>query len=211
MFTGLIQDIGAIVSIRQGQNHATLAIRSCLANEISIGDSIAVNGVCLTATRIEHDIFYVDVVPQSMRMTTLGALRISEKVNLEQAMRAQGRLDGHVVSGHIDGTGRIASLRKEGNAVLITICPASDLLKSMILQGSIAIDGVSLTICALTSKDFTVSIIPHTGLATTLLSKRIGQIVNLETDILAKYAQRSLAASSSMRGISRDFLTQHGF
>ncbi len=207
MFTGLIQDIGAIVSIRREGNYATLAIRSCLANQMSIGDSISVNGVCLTTMRIEHGVFYVDVVPQSMRMTTLGSLRISEKVNLEQAMQAHSRFDGHVVSGHIDGTGRIAGLRKEGNAVLMTICPPSNLLESMILQGSIAVDGVSLTICDLSSKGFTVSVIPHTGLATTLLSRRVGQIVNLETDILAKYAQKALPVA----GISREFLIQHGF
>lgn len=207
MFTGLIQDIGTIVSIRRGQNYATLAIRSCLANEMSIGDSVAVNGVCLTITRIENGVFYMDVVPQTMRMTGLGTLQISSKINLERAMQAHSRFDGHVMSGHIDGTGRVASLRKEGNAVLITICPPSNLLKFMVLQGSIAVDGVSLTIYNLSSGGFTVSIIPHTGLATTLLSVRAGQIVNLETDILAKYAQKALPAVA----ISREFLIQHGF
>lgn len=211
MFTGLIRDVGTIISISRRKDYASLGIRSNLTGQISVGASIAVNGVCLTVTRIHDHIFYADVVPQTMNMTSLGLLCISDKVNLEPALQADGRLDGHLVSGHIDGTGRIISVRPQGNAVLLTISPKTELLKSIVPQGSVAVEGVSLTVCCVSTKDFTVSIIPHTGAKTTLLSKRPSQIVNLETDILAKYIRKKSQIPLPSEGITREFLTRHGF
>ena len=191
---------------------------------IKIGDSIAVNGVCLTVTSISGNKFTADVMAETIRRSSLGTLKHGSKVNLERAMAADGRFGGHIVSGHIDGTGTICSLEREDNAVWVEIETPDKLLKYIVEKGSIAIDGISLTVASLTDDSFSVSVIPHTGEETTLLAKKPGDIVNLENDIVGKYVERLMnfntsqkspfdnkAATSTKSNITMDFLTENGF
>ena len=175
-----------------------------------IGDSIAVNGVCLTVTAMDDSSFTADVMPETLRRTNLGDLSSMAEVNLERAMAADGRFGGHIVSGHIDGTGTVVSLVHEGNAVVVTIEAKPEILDLIIEKGSICIDGISLTVVAVNKDSFSVSVIPHTGSETTLLDKKRGDKVNLENDVIAKYVQKLLGASKST-GITMDFLAEHGF
>ena len=178
-----------------------------------IGDSIAVNGVCLTVTALLPDGFTADVMPETLRRSSLGALQTGDGVNLERAMPADGRFGGHIVSGHIDGLGRVASFRREENAVWLSIAADPALLRLVVEKGSIAIDGVSLTVAAVSDAGFQVSIIPHTAKETILLQKKAGDGVNLETDIVGKYVARLLGggACAPAKGIDMDFLAEHGF
>lgn len=189
-----------------------------------IGDSIAVNGVCLTVTSISGNKFTADVMAETIRRSSLGTLKHGSKVNLERAMAADGRFGGHIVSGHIDGTGVIRSLEREDNAVWVEIETPDKLLKYIVEKGSIAIDGISLTVAKLTDDSFSVSVIPHTGEETTLLAKKPGDIVNLENDIVGKYVERLMnfntsqkspfdnkTATSTKSNITMDFLTENGF
>ena len=193
MFTGIIEELGEIKNIRHGIKSATLTIEAKkVLKDSHIGDSIAVNGVCLTATTILNGYFTADVMAESMRRTSLGDLNVGSKVNLERAMAANGRFGGHIVSGHIDGTGIIKDFTREDNAVWITIGTSQRILKYIIEKGSITIDGVSLTVAYLDDSCFKVSIIPHTAGNTTLLDKKIGSKVNLENDIIGKYVEKLL-------------------
>ena len=209
MFTGIIEELGTIERVGAGQ----IAVRARTVLEgTRLGDSIAVNGVCLTVTHLTGAGFTADVMPETLRRSNLGQLRPGSRVNLERAMAADGRFGGHIVSGHIDGMGQILALRDEGNAVWITIAAPPELLRGIVEKGSIAIDGISLTVAAVTDRDFSVSIIPHTGGQTTLLHRRPGEQVNLETDIIGKYVSRLLAPERAPQGgITREFLTQYGF
>ena len=209
MFTGIIEELGTIERVGAGQ----IVVRARTVLEgTRLGDSIAVNGVCLTVTHLTGAGFTADVMPETLRRSSLGQLRPGSRVNLERAMAADGRFGGHIVSGHIDGMGQILALRDEGNAVWVTIAAPPELLRGIVEKGSIAIDGISLTVAAVTDRDFSVSIIPHTGGQTTLLHRRPGEQVNLETDIIGKYVARLLAPESApKRGITREFLTQYGF
>lgn len=216
MFTGIIEEIGEIKSIRQGTKSATLTISAEKVLDGSmIGDSIAVNGVCLTATTISSDCFTADVMAESMRRTALGKLSVGSKVNLERAMAAGGRFGGHIVSGHIDGTGVIKEFKREDNAVWITIEAPSKILKYIIEKGSITIDGVSLTVAYVDDTCFKVSIIPHTASNTILLDKKVGSDVNLENDIIGKYVEKLLGfkeeATPNKSNIDADFLMRNGF
>ncbi|MBQ2320764.1 MAG: riboflavin synthase [Lachnospiraceae bacterium] len=198
MFTGIIEEVGTIDKIANGSKSAVLFIKaSKVLEDTKLGDSIAVNGVCLTVTSIKGDTFTADVMAETLRRSSLGSLSKGSKVNLERAMAANGRFGGHIVSGHIDGTGRIASMVREDNAVWVEINAPADILKYIVMKGSITIDGISLTVAGLTEENFSVSVIPHTGEETTLLKKGAGDIVNLENDVVGKYVDRLLNYSSS--------------
>ncbi len=222
MFTGIIEEIGTVRSVIAGSQSGSLSIRADKVLEnTKIGDSIAVNGVCLTVTSLPSDGFTADVMPESLRRTNLGDLHIGDPVNLERAMAADGRFGGHIVSGHIDGTGKILKMTREQNAVWLQIAAGPEILGLIVEKGSIAIDGVSLTVARVTSSDFSVSIIPHTGSETMLLQKRIGETVNLENDIIGKYVQRLMGAGFSSgpvkkeeshgQGLTLDRLQELGF
>lgn len=219
MFTGIVEEIGSIRHVLSGQNSGEIAIRADRVLEgTKVGDSIAVNGVCLTVISIQEDGFTADVMPETLRRSNLGRLRAGDPVDLERAMAVDGRFGGHIVSGHIDGTGQIVEQRKEGNAVWVRIQASAPILRLIVEKGSIAIDGISLTVASVSEKDFQVSIIPHTGGETILLKKRPGDMVNLENDVIGKYVQRLFPAQDTETQqektsglISMDFLAEHGF
>lgn len=217
MFTGIIEEIGRINQIRTGEKSCILIISaSKILSDLQIGDSIAVNGTCLTVCHFDAYCFSADVMPETMRRTNLGKLSPGSPVNLERAMSADGRFGGHIVSGHIDGTGKIVNFKKEDNAVWVKISADPDLLYYMIQKGSVAIDGISLTIAEISQKDFSVSVIPHTRQQTTLLSKKAGELVNLECDMIAKYLAKFQNSGNSgnhrkTNSISEAFLAEHGY
>lgn len=211
MFTGIVEEQGIVRQVGGG----TLAIRARRVLEgTRPGDSIAVNGVCLTVTALIGGGFSADVMPETLRRSNLGGLAAGDPVNLERAMAADGRFGGHIVSGHIDGTGRIASMRREQNAVWVTVAADPEICRRIVEKGSIAIDGISLTVAAVTAETFSVSIIPHTGAQTTLLGRRPGDVVNLENDIIGKYVERLLQPADTPAragGITEAFLLENGF
>jgi len=212
MFTGIIEEVGTVQRVQRGSRSAYLTIlASEVLKDVKIGDSIATNGVCLTVTTFDAHGFTVDVMAETMRTSNLELLSSGSRVNLERALRLSDRLGGHIVSGHVDGVGLISKKEKEDNAVWITVKTSRDLLKYMIVKGSITIDGISLTIQKLTDDGFMVSIIPHTNDVTTLLELSVGSKVNLECDVIAKYTERLLSASSTSSGIDEQFLARHGF
>lgn len=222
MFTGIIEETGTVKKIIDGQSSGSIEIKADkVLSGTNIGDSIAVNGVCLTVTRIHSGSFVADVMAETLRKTNLGDLPIGAKVNLERAMAANGRFGGHIVSGHIDGTGKILSLQPEGNAVWVTISAPASILHLIVNKGSIAIDGISLTVAYVDNSVFKVSIIPHTGEETTLLGHKPGDVVNLENDVIGKYVEKLLLPYSGKEGetsekaektgITIEFLQEHGF
>lgn len=217
MFTGIIEEVGSIRQIRRGANSSVLTIGAHRVLEgTKIGDSIAVNGVCLTATALFPDGFTADVMAETLRRSSLGTLGPGSPVNLERALTLSARLGGHIVSGHIDGVGRILQFRPEDNAVWIQVEAAPGILRYVVEKGSIAIDGVSLTVASVTEKTLSVSIIPHTGAETILLNKKPGDPVNLECDVIAKYTEKLLAhpaekQDSKPSGLTASFLQEHGF
>ena len=214
MFTGLIEDIGSVRHVVSGAEWGSIAIgcRNVLSGT-KIGDSIAVNGVCLTVTDLKKDGFTADVMAETLHRSSLGTLRQGDPVNLERAMPADGRFGGHIVAGHIDGTGVLSRKERIGNAVLLEISAAPAILYEIVEKGSIAIDGVSLTVVSVNESGFTVSIIPHTGAQTILLEKNTGSTVNLETDVIAKYVRRftSPAPEEKKTTLTLDFLRENGF
>lgn len=211
MFTGIIEEIGTVRRIEHGAKGARLTIQAkTVLEDTRIGDSIATNGVCLTVVSMTGDSFSADVMAESLRRSSLGTLQGGSPVNLERAMAANGRFGGHIVSGHIDGTGTIVSQKREDNAVWVKIKTPAPLLRYIVEKGSIAIDGVSLTVAAVTDTDFSVSIIPHTGAQTILLGKKPGDPVNLECDVIGKYVEK-LTAPHKAGGISTNFLAENGF
>lgn len=214
MFTGLIEEIGSVRQVVSGAEWGSISIgcRNVLSGT-KIGDSIAVNGVCLTVTDLKKDGFTADVMAETLRRSSLGTLRQGDPVNLERAMPADGRFGGHIVAGHIDGTGVLSRKERIGNAVLLEISAAPAILYEIVEKGSIAIDGVSLTVVSVDESGFTVSIIPHTGAQTILLEKNTGSTVNLETDVIAKYVRRftSPAPEEKKPTLTLDFLRENGF
>ncbi len=214
MFTGLIEEIGSVRHVVSGAEWGSIAIgcRNVLSGT-KIGDSIAVNGVCLTVTDLKKDGFTADVMAETLHRSSLGTLRQGDPVNLERAMPADGRFGGHIVAGHIDGTGVLSRKERIGNAVLLEISAAPAILYEIVEKGSIAIDGVSLTVVSVNESGFTVSIIPHTGAQTILLEKNTGSTVNLETDVIAKYVRRftSPAPEEKKTTLTLDFLRENGF
>lgn len=219
MFTGIIEDIGDIKSIKHEGDSAVLIIHSSkIMDDVKLGDSIAVNGVCLTARSISGNEFTADVMAETLRRSSLGALKPGSKVNLERAMQLGGRFGGHIVSGHIDGTGTIVSMKRESNAVWVEISADSKILKLIIEKGSIAIDGISLTVAYVDDKVFKVSVIPHTASETTLLMKKVGDIVNLENDTIGKYVEKLLqpfneqsSRKNDKKSVSLETLIESGF
>lgn len=191
MFTGIIEECGRVKSLTISGSSGKIIIGAFKMLEgTNIGDSIAVNGVCLTVTDIGRNEFTADIMAETARRSSLSKLKPGESVNLERAMSANGRFGGHIVSGHIDGTGTIVSKIEEENAVWVQISTSSAILRLIVEKGSIAIDGISLTVAKVSESDFSVSIIPHTAKETTLLNKKSGDIVNLENDIIGKYVER---------------------
>lgn len=221
MFTGLIEEIGMLRSVhRQGESLVITIAADKIMDDVRLGDSIAVNGVCLTVISYDRSAFAVDVVPQTYRFTNLHELAPGSPVNLERAMQAGGRFGGHIVQGHVDGTGVIRSRTPETNAVVFTIEPQDeDQLRTVVPQGSVTIDGISLTVANVDRERgmFTVSIIPHTLKETVLQHKRAGDTVNIENDILGKYVDHLLAqrergnTSRRTSGLSEAMLRENGF
>ena len=212
MFTGIIEEVGHVKSLHRGAKSFTLEVEASLVMEgTQVGDSIATNGVCLTVTSLTGHGFTADVMPETVERTALGELTAGSPVNLERALSLQTRLGGHIVSGHIDGTGRISDRRQDDTAVWLTVECDSRLLRYIIEKGSITIQGVSLTVARVDQRSFAVSLIPHTQAATTLHQARVGDRVNLENDIIAKYVEKLLGKDPSAdQGIMAK-LAQNGF
>ncbi len=220
MFTGIIEECGTVKSIEKKANSARITILAkTVLDHTQIGQSIAVNGICLTVTSCSGDSFTADVMPETMNRSSLSILKTGSKVNLERAMLANGRLDGHIVSGHIDGIGKIVNIKPDENAFRIRISADPHILEQIVEKGSITIDGISLTVSAVDDNSFEVSIIPHTAKITTLYNKKVNDPVNLETDLIGKYVFRFLQAGSTdhksqksqTSGITQEFLLSHGF
>jgi riboflavin synthase len=190
LFTGLVADLGTIAEVHSTTDGVRLAIESPLAGELSEGDSVAVNGVCLTAVGLCGDRFGADVMHETLRRSSLGEVAPGARVNLELPLQAQGRLGGHIVQGHVDGVGAISETREDGFARVVTIAADPDLLRYVVEKGSIAVDGVSLTVARVDDDSFDVSLIPETIERTNLGAARSGTPVNLEVDILAKYVEK---------------------
>lgn len=218
MFTGIVEEVGVIEGIKKGEKSTSLIIKAkkILDKTTIVGDSIATNGVCLTVTNINSNSFEVDVMAETLRRSNLGELTIGSNVNLERALSLQKRLGGHIVTGHIDGVGIIKSFSKEDNAIWVTVKANSDILKYVVLKGSITIEGISLTVAYVDDFVFKVSIIPHTAKETILLNKKIGDKVNLECDLIGKYVEKLFGFHSEKESIKKsiiceEFLKDNGF
>ncbi|WP_288906429.1 riboflavin synthase [uncultured Treponema sp.] len=191
MFTGIVEECGTVLDVLKNGVSGSVQIQASTVLEgTKTGDSIAVNGVCLTVTKLTKSSFTADVMAETFRRTNLGNLEKNSRVNLERAMAADGRFGGHIVSGHIDGTGIISRIKEEGNAVWIYISAPQSILNLIVEKGSVAVDGISLTVAAVSDKEFAVSVIPHTRENTALSGKKTGAVVNLENDIIGKYVQK---------------------
>lgn len=215
MFTGIVEDLGTVEKIKKRGQTLELAIYSRkICEDIHIGDSIAVNGVCLTVTEFGNDVFHVDVMPETFNSTSLASLRDGSKVNLERAMGANGRFGGHFVTGHVDCTGTIVRKERKENAIYIDISHPEEYAHLLIYKGSIAVDGISLTVFGAAENRLTVSIIPHTAKETVLGFKTVGDIVNLEFDLIGKYLYSFFANEKEKKpsqGITAEFLKETGF
>lgn len=216
MFTGIIEEMGRIKRIAMQGSSGQITIRADKVLEgTKIGDSIAVNGICLTVVSIQKDGFTADVMAETVRRSSLSDAGNGDFVNLERAMAADGRFGGHIVSGHIDGTGTIRSCRKEENAVWVEIEASPEILALVVEKGSICIDGISLTVASVSDSGFQVSVIPHTGEETTLLKKGPGELVNLENDVVGKYVQKLLGLEpkteekAASGGMTMQFLKEY--
>lgn len=220
MFTGIIEGLGTIAGTDASQKGRKVMIDADFSlAQTKVGDSIAVSGACLTAVEISNRRFKVDVSPETLKTTTLGLARVGDRVNLERALRFSDRLDGHLVSGHIDGTAKIKKKENTGNAIIITFEVPENLARYMIQKGSVAVDGISLTINRCDSASFEISVIPHTAKITTIGFKKINELVNIETDLIGKYVERfitnpgdeSLSKKNEGSGIDMKFLSKTGF
>ncbi len=215
MFTGIIEELGTVERVTRGRVSAVIAIRAeHILSDLKIGDSVAVNGVCLTATGLTGHGFTADVMHETLDRSALAGLGPGSRVNLERAMAANGRFGGHIVAGHVDGVGTIAAIEQDDNAIWFTITAPAQVLRYVVEKGSIAIDGISLTVARVETDRFAVSVIPHTAAVTLLGLRRTGDRVNLESDLVGKYVERLLRPAPEEKGQSRltmEFLTQHGF
>ncbi|WP_318614078.1 riboflavin synthase [Sporosarcina sp. YIM B06819] len=214
MFTGIIEEIGTISAVKSSPNSLQLSIRcSKVLSDVKKGDSLAVNGVCLTVSDFSSNQFTADVMPETVKATTLQALRTGSLVNLERAMAANGRFGGHFVSGHVDGTGEIVSIRQKENAIYMEISVAADLLTYFIPKGSVTVDGTSLTVFEVRQKSFIISLIPVTQEDSIVGRKRAGDRVNVECDMLAKYMERLMTINKGnpTGGLTMDTLAASGF
>jgi len=211
MFTGIIEEIGEVFQIQQGAKSLKIKIKaSKVLEDVSVGDSIAVNGICLTVCEFNDNTFSADVMAETIRKSSMSGLKMGSRVNLERAMSANGRFGGHIVSGHIDGIGKIENIKPEDNAIWFTISTTKDLSKYIVKKGSIAIDGISLTVADVKGDVFKVSIIPHTAKETILSIKKSGDVVNLECDIVGKYIEKLINRGETST-ITKDFLALHGY
>lgn len=217
MFTGIIEEVGRVKRIAAGADSAVLSINSeIVIKGAEIGDSIAVNGVCLTVTSLGDGGFTADVMHETLSRSGLSELKPGSRVNLERAMPADGRFGGHIVSGHIDGVGRIARIERDGIALRHYVTVKPEIAKYIVEKGSVAIDGVSLTVVSVSRDGFSVSVIPHTAANTIIGELRQGDRVNIETDAIGKYVERLLGFGAnkddvSKSGITREFLTKYGY
>jgi len=215
MFTGIVEEIGKIQNVKRNTKSSVLAIKcKKIFEDIHIGDSVSVNGVCLTVTTFNNEIFTADVMNETLSRSSLGNLKKGSYVNLERAMSVNGRFGGHIVSGHIDGTGKIVKIEKDDNAIWYTMTVEENLIKYIVEKGSIAIDGISLTVAKVNEKNFSVSIIPHTAQETILSHRLVGDIVNIENDVIGKYVEKLITFEKSKKyesNITMDFLINNGF
>lgn len=212
MFTGLIETRGKVVQIHWSSESASLTIDiPKIIDEIKIGDSIATNGVCLTVKEKTHTAFKADVMPVTMLHTNLGLLKVGSLVNVERAMKLSDRLDGHMVTGHVDAIGNLLSIRQVDHATIYRFTCESNILSGMIDRGSVAIDGISLTIQRIDNEGFEVSIIPHTSQETILPRLQVGDKVNIETDVIGKYVARLLGEKSKSKSVDMALLLENGF
>ena len=216
VFTGIVEETGKILQVTKGEKSSVLQIEAeKVLQGTQLGDSIAVNGICLTVTSMGDNWFTADVMAETMRRTNLGEQYAGCAVNLERALTPITRMGGHIVSGHIDSIGTVSSFVKEDNATWVTIKTESNILKYIVEKGSIAIDGISLTVAYVDSSCFKVSIIPHTSKETTLLTKSVGSTVNLECDVIAKYVEKLLNFKDNNKEkteeINEEMLIKYGF
>jgi riboflavin synthase len=214
MFTGIIEGLGTIAGVRPSGQGKRLTIQSDFSLQgTRVGDSIAVNGACLTAVQLADRRFEADVSSESVARTTLAEARTGERVNLERALRLSDRIDGNLVAGHVDGTGVIASRQPAGNAVVVTVAVPEELARQMIIKGSVAVDGVSLTINTLDARSFAVAVIPHTSVLTTIGFKQTGERVNIETDMIGKYVEKFLSTRTDAKptGVTLELLAKSGY
>ena len=215
MFTGIVEELGTVKKIKKGANSAVFTIEAeKILDDLKIGDSVAVNGICLTVTACLKDGFTADVMHETLNCSALIQLSPGQHVNLERAMPANGRFGGHIVAGHVDGTGKITEVRRDDNAVWYTIQASPDIMKYIVIKGSVTIDGISLTVAKVSETDFSISAIPHTVKITVLGDRKEGDIVNLETDIIGKYVEKLIIPVKEQpvkSNITRDFLNKYGF
>jgi riboflavin synthase len=212
MFTGIIEEIGTIRSVLQGTRSVCLTIGAeKVTEDLKIGDSINTNGICLTIVSFNRGAFSADVMPETLRRTNLRHLTTGGKVNLERAMKLNDRLGGHLVSGHIDGTGTIRKTWEEDNALWFNIAAESKILKYIAEKGSVALDGISLTVARVDDSSFDVSVIPHTQTVTTIPEKKAGDIINIECDLIAKYLEKVAGSGRNRSNITLEFLAEQGF
>ena len=212
LFTGIVEEVGHIIHLNRNDSGAQIKIeaKKTLVG-LKIGDSVAVNGVCLTVVQIEDRAFIVDVMNETMKRSSMKLLHVGSIVNLERAMPVSGRFDGHIVTGHIDGVGTISEKKSDGIAVWYTIKTSDEILKYVVKKGSVCLDGVSLTVVEADEKSFKVSIIPHTLTETTLNSFDIGRVVNIENDMISKYVEKFLNINSKEKSLTKEKLIESGF
>ena len=215
MFTGIVEEVGKVVGMNRGTKSVKLTVAASLIfSDLGIGDSVSTNGVCLTVTHISGNTFTADVAHESLNRSTLGVLKLQSSVNLERAMSACGRFGGHIVTGHIDGSGVIQAVKADDIAIWYTIATSSHIMAYIVEKGSITIDGISLTVATVTDKTFSVSVIPHTASQTTLRDRKVGDTVNLENDIVGKYIEKLMCPpqeTASTTKLSMEKIAQYGF
>ena len=217
MFTGIVEEIGIVKSV---QSKVITIEANKIFDDLHLGDSVAVNGTCLTVSSFDNKIFNADVTQETLNRTNLGSLKNGSRVNLERAMTLSGRFGGHIVSGHIDGVGSIKSMKKDDNAIILTIEVPRQLMKYIVEKGSVAVDGISLTVASLTDNTFSIAVIPHTLKETVLYYKKEGDKVNIENDVIGKYVERLLtfkeddkenSNDSKKSNVTMEFLLKNGF
>lgn len=212
MFTGIVKELGKVERITVGADGAQLAVRAPeISTRVQVGDSVAVNGVCLTVIRKEQGCLWFDAVRETLRRSNLGKLKMGDRVNLEDALRVGEAMGGHFVQGHVDTTGTVQRLVPQGNAVVMAIGVDEEWMRYVVPKGSVAIDGVSLTVVDVGASDFSVWLIPHTRAVTTLGFRQVGDEVNVEFDMLAKYAENLLQARQNRSGVDMELLRRTGF